>query len=395
MENNDYTALTIVSPLQNGEDSKDQDRARFYESGQIACVCDGVTNSPDSEKGAELIKELIPAIFQKDIPARLEMLCDLLKAKRQESLLKEVHVSSDIPPAMHDTIKRIIHQKREFGFQSTLVAAKLTTKKNNVLAKVLKCGDSAFFAFSPVGQLLSSTLHYDNSETSNSRVKLIGTPEAKAISFGPGDDILVRVEGLLSKHKTLAQNADINSEHAQNWLLCTPLDSCKSQSDPDTKNFTDLKVLRFTSKDLLLVPKYLYGRTLTSDKKIYHNLYYSSSIKPIYTGKSATINRFSNKGSATKVLPDHFYNGNYDLYQDSFPLGTNFLLCSDGFYSCFDDWPQLWNWLSEHNNELQNEETRESVLKQLHLTLFNKCGDDDISFVWATPGKENHSCQQK
>jgi len=99
----------------------------------------------------------------------------------------------------------------------------------------------------------------------------------------------------------------------------------------------------------------------------------------------ASINSFGNHGSATMVLPDHFYCGYYDSYQDTFPTGSEFILCSDGFYGCFPDWHQLWTWLAENAHKLNHKEKRKAILRELHTQLHNKNGDDDISFVWVRP----------
>jgi hypothetical protein len=80
-----YAAIVVVSPLVHGEDKKDQDRARFFEPGQSACLCDGVTSSPDSAQAAELVTSFAPTLFQGNVAERLGVLCDLLMALRQES----------------------------------------------------------------------------------------------------------------------------------------------------------------------------------------------------------------------------------------------------------------------------------------------------------------------
>ena len=90
-------------------------------------------------------------------------------------------------------------------------------------------------------------------------------------------------------------------------------------------------------------------------------------------------------GSTTMVLPDHFYCGYYDYFQDRFPLGTHFILASDGFYSAFSDSKDLWNWLQDNKQLLADKTKSREILEQLHSTLSVKTSDDDISFVWAYP----------
>ena len=58
-----YTALVFVSPMIDAGESKNQDRARWYGHGQIGGVFDGVSNSPESAKAAELGTTFLPIMF--------------------------------------------------------------------------------------------------------------------------------------------------------------------------------------------------------------------------------------------------------------------------------------------------------------------------------------------
>ena len=52
--NNTYlNVITVVSPMYDGADKKDQDRAVWFPVNQTACVCDGVTSSPFAAEAAE------------------------------------------------------------------------------------------------------------------------------------------------------------------------------------------------------------------------------------------------------------------------------------------------------------------------------------------------------
>ena len=91
-----------------------------------------------------------------------------------------VNAYIDTPQAMRDILRRVVQRKRAKSFQTTIIAA-----------HVLKCGDSAFFAFSPEGQLLTSSLAFstdsqDSKESSDTKHDSSFVP--KHIAFGPGDE---------------------------------------------------------------------------------------------------------------------------------------------------------------------------------------------------------------
>jgi len=405
-----YTALTIVSPLMFGDDSKDQDRALWDGPGQVGCVCDGVSSSPDSAEAAKLVTLLVPAIFNGNANERLTMLCDLLMIRRLECQNNNtVFFPDNTSPEMQDILRRVVQQKRTGSFQTTMVAARFNTDEQEkiVLVDVRKCGDSAFFAFTPQGQLLTSSLAFPSNLQNNKEHPGIETDSStcsKNITFGPGDEILIRVEGPLCEYRSLAEQAEIKAEHTRNWLVCSPVDGCRDNDKARNENLLDLQVLSLKPGDRLLVPRYLYGTQLTCQSRQYRVLRYSSAIRPILAAESlASIINFSKRGASTMVLPDHFYRSCFDSFQDSFPLQTHFILCSDGFYSSFSNWQQLWTWLQENVVGLNDNSQREVILEQLHADLHAKSSDDDISFVWVQPNIQSQPdaeggdslCQQK
>lgn len=384
-----YTALTIVSPLMFGDDSKDQDRACWDGLGQVGCVCDGVSSSPDSAEAARLVTLFAPALFNGNTHERLAMLCDLLMIQRRQCQDSDtVSFPEGTTPAMQDILRKVVKQKRADSFQTTVIAARFITEEKVVLADVIKCGDSAFFAFTKQGQLLTSSLAFPSNLRSDKEQN--ETPSAaKNIYFGPGDEILIRIEGQLCQYPDLADQAEIRAEHTKNWLVCAPVDGSDDDDKTRSENLLELKVLSLRSTDRLLVPRYLYGNELTCRNREYRSLRYSSAIRPVFTAESlASIIRFAKRGSSTLVLPDHFYCDCFDSFQDSFPLQTQFILCSDGFYSCFSNWQQLWTWLQENAVGLNDDNQRETILKQLHADLHAKSSDDDISFIWVQPNTE-------
>ncbi len=386
---NTYNALTIVSAMMLGDDKKDQDRARWYGPGQVACVCDGLTSSPCSGQGAKLVTSFAPIIFDDDSEDKIQTMCNLLMALREEYQQSDLIIPDGTSPAMQDVLRKVVQEKRASSFQTTMVAMKIVRYEKTVTANILKCGDSAFFAFSHEGELLTSSLThnpYKNRSIENKRNN--SSFSFDGMSFGPGYQILVRVEGLLSHCKALAQQTQIRYKHLKNWLVCTPIEVCGLGTYPIDKGASALPRLFLRPADHLLLPKYLYGTQLTSKGQRYRVLDYSSTIRVLSAeGIGASRSRIAQRGSTTIVLPDHFYGGYVESYQDTFPLGTHFVLCSDGFYSGFSDAGSLWKWLRGNARALLHKDGKKAVLKRLHSDLEAKGGDDDISFVWAYPRK--------
>jgi serine/threonine protein phosphatase PrpC len=381
--------LTLLSEMAFGEGKKDQDRARWYGPGQVACVCDGVSSSPCSGQGAELVVSHAPVMFGGRDPDNLRTVCDLLMAWRREYEQSEITFPKGISPAMRDTLQKITREKQATSFQTTAVAAQIICGEKAVSVHILKCGDSAFFAFSNEGELLSSSLthgphnHRATPNKCNNHCCLFD-----GMSFGPGDQILIRIEGVLSNYRELGHRAQIQDKHLKNWLVCCPVEICGGGAHPIDSSRSPLHRLSLGPTDYLLVPRYLHGTQLTSQGQRYQVLDYSSTIRVLSAdGPDASYNRIVQRGTTTKVLPDHFYSGHVESYVDCFPINTHFVLCSDGFYSGFSDARCLWEWLRHNAGALSHQDERQPVLKWLHSHLYARSGDDDISFVWAYPGK--------
>jgi len=389
---NSYKALTIVSAMVFGEEQKDQDRARWYESGQRGCVCDGVTASPNSTEAAELIASFAPVMFNNNPHDQLRILCDLLLAYREENQLSHNTVlPKHIPDAMKDMLQKVVQEKWATAFQTTIVAVRLISNESIVVADVIKCGDSAFFAFTPTGELLSSSLAYATKShcQKNAYRKFPIYKAPKVITFGPGDEILVRIKGRLREYKGLVRQAGIKPKHVSNWLVCRPIDSRAAEDQTHEHNLLELHALTLTPQDQLLVPESLYGKELTSQGAEYRVLRYSSTIRRVLPqAQMPSYCKFDGHGSITAVLPDHFYSKAFDSFQDTFPCGTQFILASDGFYGAFSNWAAMWQWLKRNKQGLKSQGTQQAILSRLHHQLHAKSGDDDISFIWIRPDSE-------
>jgi len=344
------------------------------------------------------------------------MLCDLLMAHRHECQQNNIVFSKDTPKVMRDMLAKVVQEKRAMSFQTTIIAAQFISSIKGITANIIKCGDSAFFSCSPEGELLTSSLAVStNGQSLDEPIeeKQLYSFESKRIAFGPEDEILVRVESRLSQCQSIAEKSGIENKHWENWLVCAPVDACKAGNPNRHATLSERRSLILKPSDLLLVPRFLYGTQLTSQGQRYQVIRYSSTIRPVISTKTPTVtNSFNDHNPTTMVLPDHFYRGCYDLFQDQFPPQTHFVLCSDGFYGSFPGWQQLWTWLQENADRLRNDEEREAILQELHADLHARGSDDDISFIWVRPKNslltkpaKNHwlqkqkgrkkSCQQK
>ena len=370
---------------------KDQDRARWFEPGQIASVSDGVTSSPNAANGAEIATLFSPALFKGNAQERVRVLCDLLLSHRQEYMLNhQINMPNGTSEFMQQKLRNIVQNKIAFSFQTTLIAAQFETNDETVFTRIIKCGDSAFFAFSPEGELLTSSL----TSTSQCNIESSGSVyhplshNPKRILFGPGRKILVQITGPLSDDQELALRAGISLKHIQNWIVCSPQDSCQD-GQTEVQSLSERHSVTLHLDDQLIIPKYLYGKHLTSQGTRYKLLRYSSAMKHIPRSGYCSIQpTLGGAGSSTLVLPDHFYTGDLEYYRDTFPRGTQFLLCSDGFYSAFQDWTELHTWLKSNAAVLGHIDSRRPALEQIHERLRDTKGDDDVSFIWATPKGE-------
>lgn len=379
-----YQAITIISPMYDGEEKKDQDRAVWFEASQTACVCDGVTSSPYAVEAADLVTVFSPAIFSDDVKGRLRAVCDLLTALRAEKLHSEIHVPSDVPVGMQGMLQDAARQSIEHSHQTTLVAARFTLQNRAVMASVVRCGDGMFLGFDSKGQLLTASPANPNTQgcsAANSALEQAGAKFSRGITFGAGDELLAKVLGTLTRYPRIAEKLRIQPEHRTKWLVCRVLDKCSgcTASSSSQKG----QILHLGYGERVVVPRYLAGRAIQIGSNHYVSFLYSRTIRTI-KHRAQAVN-FHKYGAVTAVLPDHFYTGNWTYFRDRFPADAQFVLGSDGFYGCFKDAPELWCWLNRHKQDIQNREQRKLVLNGLHEKLRKERSDDDISFVWVYP----------
>jgi len=190
VSNNYYEGVDAVSPMYEGEEKKDQDRAVWFPVSQTACVCDGVTSSPCAEEAAELVTKFSPALFSGDVEQSMKVISDLLVVLRTEKLHSEVNLVANMPVKMREILQETAREKARYSYQTTLVAAKFVLEDTMVVSSMVWCGDSVFLAFDSKGQLLASSPA--GSERSKCAVMKTNNDLSSAkhsgnITFGPGE----------------------------------------------------------------------------------------------------------------------------------------------------------------------------------------------------------------
>jgi len=393
-QNNDpttegYAALTVTSPACFAGDEKDQDRARWSEPSLTACVCDGVTSSPFAAEAADIVARFSPALFQGNVPNRLRSICDLLVVRRLEAQRAGIATPAGIPKAMQSMLQEVTHEKTTRSFQTTLVAANLTLTEGLVNVAVARCGDSAFLAFAPHGELLAWSPSIEPGISPTRRLPARNSQDKVApcrITLGPGDEILAKVLGKAGDYPEWSKASGIDPEHTDSWLACAALDHRPGEYRFSPTEGSCGRVLELDDGDILLVPKYLVGARPALQCQSYVLFPYSRLIRVVGSeGQTTKVPVFSRRGTATAVLPDHVYTGEWTYFRERFPLDTHFVLCSDGFYGAFRDPAGLWAWLKTNEAHLRDQREQHTVLRQLHARLHDRFGDDDIAFVWVRP----------
>lgn len=388
-----FDAIVIRSPMQLGGEAKDQDRAVWSKIMATACVCDGVTSSPSAAQAAEIASQFSRVLFKDEshLKNSLRTLADLLVVHRLESQQAPVQTAPDTPEAMQAMLQEVARENLARSFQTTLVSAAFVPMDDMVAASVVWIGDSAFFAFSADGDLLASSLpHKEKSD----RNRDCGVDElschSRAIRFAVGDEVLAKILCDASERPGLAQRAGIRTGSAGNWLICAPLDQVGQRSFSkglSTNESNDVN-LWLEPNDLLLVPRYLAEMPRDPQYRNYCRIRRCQAVRALKNPSGRQV-ALQDRSSVTAVLPDHFYTGGWSFFRERFPRDGQFVLGSDGFYSCFSSPKELWRWLNANKANLRSERRRVAVLADLHRSLHHKASDDDISFVWIFEGLDS------
>jgi serine/threonine protein phosphatase PrpC len=365
--------VVAVSPSQYGGESKNQDRARFDRRTQTACVCDGLTSSPHAAQAAKIMAQASSLILDEP-KAYLETASDYLLDCRRLALASPVKISSSVPVAIRPLVQESVRASLKTSYQTTLAAIRPKMERSHIAAKMVSCGDSGIFAFSPSGQLLFTTLKKERKTTEN--LAHIGR---KTFDFSPGDELMVESRGALVHYSRIVQK--LNIQTPDNWLLCRVLRRMEKTSQ--SPNGSCDGALKFHTHELLAVPRYLMTPVNSIRSRSLGRLHYSRFIHRIsesWTDYSALT--FNLQGHTTAAFPDAYRRNQYSIVDEYFSTDTDFVICSDGFYRCFSAPAQMWQWLAEHRNPLNLRASRKKLLDDLHGQLNQRCGDDDISFIW-------------
>jgi serine/threonine protein phosphatase PrpC len=373
---NTYKVINVVSPSVFGGETKNQDRAVYDPRSQTACVCDGTTSSPFSEKAATIISRSAPVIM--DNPKKnLKIVSDYLISCREAAIKRGVVIAKSLSDSMKEFVQEAAKHNLKHSFQSTAVAAVFDVQPSCLSTKVLSCGDSGFFAYSPDGTLLTSNLSgiKQNPEQYH-------RPYRYEIPFGPGSQLLIWIMGTLHDFPKIDHE---NIQCPDKWLLCRAVCLCSNSESA----ISQTAVTHYLEpNELLLVPKYLVFDPKDPRFQKFGCLYYSRFIRRLLDPVMANTEiHFDQQGNTTAVLPDHFDTGQWDYFEERFAKGTHFLLCSDGFYRGFADPEGMWGWLKDHEKDLSGK-SKQTLLRDLHQQLNDHYGDDDISFIWITPKAE-------
>ncbi len=162
-----HESITAVSPGEEDEELKDQDRANHliytdstHATKQIAIVCDGITQSPNSAQAAEYVSLNLQRLYEsngiRDVAQ--ELLC-----MRRDLMMSPVRIGEEFPQTIRPMLEEIIRHKRASSYQTTFISARLErTPQRGFLVSVLGCGDSAIFIFNEQGNLLYSNTRIDD-----------------------------------------------------------------------------------------------------------------------------------------------------------------------------------------------------------------------------------------
>ena len=393
---NGFNTITVVSPAQLGDEAKDQDRACWHGATSTASLSDGVSTSPFSGEAAAMAVDFAPAVLREEatLEANLKALCDWLVTHRLEAVRRPLRMPAGTSPGMSRLLEEVSRDNLSRSFQTTFVAASFVRADEMILASVVSVGDSGFFAFSPEGDLLTTTLAGGPAWECGDRDHHQAPEGSGEIGLRPATELLVEVLCNASERPDLCEQSGIPSRSASSWLVCTLRVMCEiSQAEPAKPQ---PPAVPLTSGDLLLVPTYLAEPPEDARRDQYRWVRYSRALRLL--SSHAMQPRLQGRSAATAVLPDHFSRGGWGYFRERFPSGAQFVLASDGFYSCFPSPEDLWRWLNENCAVLSSAERRPALMTSLHQRLYDASGDDDMSFVWirtsAPAGGEGGDCPE-
>lgn len=373
-----HTVIQVVSPSRFGGETKNQDRCLFDVETHTACVCDGTTASPYAAQAAKYVSQCVPILLDNPKP-NLEIIADYLVARRNMVMKKGIKAHESVPVSIRNSVQDAAKRSLAQSFQTTLVAAGFERQQTCIVTRVLSCGDSGFWAFSPSGEQLLTNLQDTQTKSNPGQHQDFNT-----IHYYPGCELLVKLKGTLRDFPTFVKNSE--QRCPDKWYVCEVI--CPYGSQGATHDVKQGPRLCLKAGELLLAPKYLVSTPKDLEHPEFRRLHYSRFVCPVASLGAVHSNMHHDLlSNITTVLPDHYYTGQWTWFDERFPIGTHFLLCSDGFYRAFSDPAHMWTWLKTNEDDLRKKHTKHMLISRLHDQLNQTCGDDDISLIWMIPTK--------
>ena len=373
----DWDVILVVSPSSVG-DIKNQDRARSYPASGIFAVADGVSSSPHSGAAAEIVADNCAALFRSELPAALLAISEILLAKRAEALRMPADIPSSIPTSMRAMMQRSMQEQMHDAYQTTLVAVAVNRIEEQLEFDAVVCGDSAYFCFTADGEVLATSYA--------EKTKADLPPNDGRFQFVRyGDDLLLKVTAPL-----LEVDIDIDAYHdadhlrLERWYVAEILDH--HQGDANIAGAAQETGAWIAFDTPLLVPSYLLERRVPEHGANYQTVKFSRMLKwqsvSELSGANAPSPSLRDGGVMTAVVPDHAVNGHWQHHRELLPRDAHVVLCSDGFYECFDQPADLLAWLTSHEGALRDTAKCEASMQSLHRLRGERQGDDDMSLIW-------------
>jgi len=161
-----YERIIVVSPGSDDGELKDQDSAQavLVENGkcvkrQMAIVCDGLTQSPNSAEAARYVSKNVQRLYDE------EGICQIARElldKREAFINTPINLDDIDSPVLRLMFEEIVRDKRACSYQTTFISARLErdelSSPGNLQISIRGCGDSSAFIFTPDGELLYNNL---------------------------------------------------------------------------------------------------------------------------------------------------------------------------------------------------------------------------------------------
>ena len=153
-----WHVFRFVSPGHDGDEKKDQDRVYAQTEGKtvVGAICDGTSSSWNAADAAELVVAMAPDFVSPAPNVAIDRARDLLLAARAAALETKIDVS-DFPEEMQPQVEAAARERLADSYQTTLLAFRATSSKDEIRVRHVRCGDSHLLAYDRDGDLRFST----------------------------------------------------------------------------------------------------------------------------------------------------------------------------------------------------------------------------------------------